>query len=310
VSNTAASELVTACLDNIARASSTTTVLGATYETLALRWLNQTMTAINAKHTFTDLYATGVSVPAATVAGTKTYAFPTGWSEIFAVIVVDGTNSRKLRLRMPRHALRDNPYPEADSTGTPICYIPYGDNFDLSPIPDDYAAVTLTGSIDPAASTTVTGVGTLFLTELAAGNRIKVSGETRIVATIVSNTELTVTDAFTDGANDTAPVRLDGYSMLVRYSKLPTVITSTATLIDYAPDKDELLIAGMTSRAHLYLQQYEDAAAWANVFKGLLKDAIEGDMYPIDWEPKGEGFGYRRIISGDYWNQPFIRNNP
>ncbi len=67
----------------------------------------------------------------------------------------------------------------------------------------------LTGSIDPTASITVIGVGTLFLTELEVGDRILVSGETRVVATIVSNLELTVTVAFSDNANDTSPEKYE-----------------------------------------------------------------------------------------------------
>lgn len=67
---------------------------------------------------------------------------------------------------------------------------------------------TLTGTIDPAASVDVVGVGTLFTTELVVGDRILVSTETRVVATITDNTHLTVTAAFTDNANDTAPKRL------------------------------------------------------------------------------------------------------
>jgi len=61
----------------------------------------------------------------------------------------------------------------------------------------------ITGSIDPIAdSATVTGVGTLFTTQLAVGDRITVSGETRTVVSIVSDTELTVDTSFTDTEND------------------------------------------------------------------------------------------------------------
>ncbi|MBI4457669.1 hypothetical protein HY633_01765, partial [Candidatus Uhrbacteria bacterium] len=67
------------------------------------------------------------------------------------------------------------------------------------------ATAVLTGSIDPAASTAVTGVGTLFLTQLVVGDRIVVTGETRTVAAIASDTSLTVDTAFTDNANDTSP---------------------------------------------------------------------------------------------------------
>jgi flagellar hook protein FlgE len=62
----------------------------------------------------------------------------------------------------------------------------------------------LTGSIDPAASTTVTGLGTAFLTELAVGDTITVSGETRTISAIASNTSLTVSAAFSNNADDTS----------------------------------------------------------------------------------------------------------
>ena len=64
---------------------------------------------------------------------------------------------------------------------------------------------TLTGSINPTASTTVTGSGTKFLTELSVGDEIVVSSETRIVSAIASDTSLTVSVATTNTANDTSP---------------------------------------------------------------------------------------------------------
>ena len=64
---------------------------------------------------------------------------------------------------------------------------------------------TLTGTIDPIADQTVTGVGTAFLTELSIGDEIVVSTETRIVESIVSNTELEVTVAFSNNGDDASP---------------------------------------------------------------------------------------------------------
>ena len=69
----------------------------------------------------------------------------------------------------------------------------------------DGATFTLTGSINPTASTTVTGSGTLFLSEISIGDEILVSGETRTVSAIASNTSLTVSAATTDTSNDTTP---------------------------------------------------------------------------------------------------------
>ena len=69
----------------------------------------------------------------------------------------------------------------------------------------DGDSFTLTGSIDPTASTTVTGVNTLFLSEVSGGDEIVVSSETRTVSNVVEDTSLTVTVATTDTANDTTP---------------------------------------------------------------------------------------------------------
>jgi len=67
------------------------------------------------------------------------------------------------------------------------------------------ATFTLTGSIDPAASATVPGVNTLFLSEVSVGDEILVSSETRTVSAIASDTSLTVSAATTNTANDTSP---------------------------------------------------------------------------------------------------------
>ena len=85
--------------------------------------------------------------------------------------------------------------------------------------------VPLTGTIDPTASVSVTGVNTLFLTELEVGDRILVTGLTRIVATIVSNTSLTVTQAFTDVDNDTSPEK---YASVYDFFKMIDAYTVTS----------------------------------------------------------------------------------
>ena len=64
---------------------------------------------------------------------------------------------------------------------------------------------TLTGSIDPAASVIVPGSGTAFLSEVSIGDEIVVSGETRIVTAIASDTSLTVSVAFSNNSNDATP---------------------------------------------------------------------------------------------------------
>jgi hypothetical protein len=64
---------------------------------------------------------------------------------------------------------------------------------------------TLTGSINPTALAAVVGVGTSFTTEVAVGDVLIVSGESRTVLVITDNTHLTVDTAFSDNADDTSP---------------------------------------------------------------------------------------------------------
>ncbi len=89
-------------------------------------------------------------------------------------------------------------------------------------------SVELTGDIDPVASTTVTGTGTYFLSELQVGDRITVTGETRTVTAIASDTSLTVDVAFSDNANDTTPDRLPA-ALVVKDSTGATRVTIDST---------------------------------------------------------------------------------
>ena len=71
----------------------------------------------------------------------------------------------------------------------------------------DGATFTLTGSINPTGTnTTVPGSGTAFLSELSIGDEILVTGETRIIDAITSDTAATGSAAWgSDLANDTTP---------------------------------------------------------------------------------------------------------
>ena len=58
----------------------------------------------------------------------------------------------------------------------------------------DGATFTLTGSIDvTGTNVNVPGTNTLFLSELSVGDEVVITGETRTVAAITSNTAATVT---------------------------------------------------------------------------------------------------------------------
>jgi hypothetical protein len=66
----------------------------------------------------------------------------------------------------------------------------------------------LTGPVETTASITVTGVGTLFLSQLNVGDEILIGIERRFVVAIASDTSLTVNQAHTDQANDLTPQKV------------------------------------------------------------------------------------------------------
>ena len=86
-----------------------------------------------------------------------------------------------------------------------ISFSNYAGEFGLYIKLTDGDTFTLTGTIDPIASTTITGVNTLFLSEVSIGDEIVVSSETRTVSSIASDTSLTISEATTDTSNDTSP---------------------------------------------------------------------------------------------------------
>lgn len=103
------------------------------------------------------------------------------------------------------------------------------------------ANTVLSGTIDPTASTSVTGTGgTKFTTELVVGDKITVSTETRTVVTITSDTALTVDTAFSNNGPDSAVDRIpaalsvrtqdaDGNALYVSDSAGATVLQVNTT---------------------------------------------------------------------------------
>jgi len=81
------------------------------------------------------------------------------------------------------------------------------DNFGLYIKLTDGATFTLTGSIDvTGTNTNVPGTNTLFTSELSVGDEVVISGETRTISSITSDTAAVVSAAFgSDLANDTSP---------------------------------------------------------------------------------------------------------
>jgi len=151
MANSAASVLITETLDNLSRASTTTTRSGATLSSQAMSWLNRTQLEASKATNFVELERLYQS---ATVDGTKNYSFPVNYKEILTVRCIDGTNSFKLRVMLSHIFDKYFPYPEGDSEDRPNIYVPRGNSFDLYPIPDGIYTVQCRVNLLPTIVTT------------------------------------------------------------------------------------------------------------------------------------------------------------
>lgn len=215
MANTAASTFITRALDFMSRISTGTSRSGRTMENMAMDWLNTALFRMSKKHDFRELYK---QYTANTADGTKLYAMPSNWKVMLDLRVIDGFSSRKLKHIRYRQYDAAYPYPEDDTEDLPEFYIPFGNDFELYPIPD---AV---------------------------------------------------------------------YAMYIKTIQWPTVITATTNLIDYEPNKDDLVLAYMLAEGFGFLQMLTDAAKWETTAKDRLKSAIELERRMPDWAPQGVGF--------------------
>jgi|WetSurMetagenome_2_1015567.scaffolds.fasta_scaffold596150_1 hypothetical protein len=235
MANTAASTLINLALDNASRLGTTTTKNGTPLSTFGITVLNRTMYRISRKHNFRECKKT---YSAATIDGTKSYTFPPTYKTIHDIRLIDGSSSLKLVHLQSQYFDDVVAYPENHTEGRPGWYIPYGDNFDLYPIPD---AV---------------------------------------------------------------------YTMYTRCTIWPIVITASTDLVTYKPDKDDLLVYGMTEELFQLLQLHEDAAVYNGKFRVALREAIDLDSNYPDWSPVGQGFEHSRDrYIGDPWKDPMRRSS-
>ena len=77
-------------------------------------------------------------------------------------------------------------------------------------------AYQITGTAAINGTTTVTGTGTLFTSQCVVGNSIIINSQTKTIATIVSDTQLTVTNAFSGSASGQT-IQLSGTNAIMPF---------------------------------------------------------------------------------------------
>lgn len=119
---------------------------------------------------------------------------------------------------------------------------PYGNNSTKIVYKAGYKFSQLTGTVSNSANgNTITGVGTLFTTELSVGDKIIIGNERKTITTITSNTSLTVDFNFIN-ANGTAVSYLNNYP-----DDLRKFCFELATWIYYQSPHSSKKILGVTS---------------------------------------------------------------
>lgn len=163
----------------------------------------------------------------------------------------------------------------------------WGSNFK-----SDITAITQPGTVATTATTALTGTSTFF-TDYAVGDKITVAGETvRTIATIVSNTSLTVTVAFTNTASAKTftrrPIIATGvqeYSLHRNfYVPSDTVAVTTSTQdVYFSFTKPQSRISSdvyISGRNPKMLTFYNDIVSTSQIVGGTLK--VPGYLIPND----------------------------
>ena len=101
------------------------------------------------------------------------------------------------------------------------------------------------------------------------------------------------------------------YTLRMRYSAWPTAFTDDTSVSDYTK-LDDVIIYYATMYGFMWLQELKDSRFWQVRGDEALQEAgnPERDAYP-DWTPIAQGFSTNPASPiGDYYNDPFIKENP
>lgn len=142
----------------------------------------------------------------------------------------------------------------------------FGRLFGYKPVNTDEVldGYPLTGTVSVNTdSNTVTGTGTVFLTELSPDDRVNLNEVEYTVATVTSNTSFTITSVY-------SAVNLAGASITVVPDQPKRFINRTWKLAGHALRQPETVVAGGTTVNRLLLQSTRDIFAGDSLYIGEL----------------------------------------
>lgn len=147
----------------------------------------------------------------------------------------------------------------------------------------DEVAFNLTGTVAKNGTTTVTGTTTTFLSQLVAGDVIRIPGtavEDRVVATITNDTSLTVTVAFTNTASAQVGQRV-AHRQVIQQGQAGTPAVTRVT----AAAADTSLLVATAGRIGVILYNESTASAYVKYGTGASATSYTVLMGPAAyWE--------------------------
>jgi hypothetical protein len=104
------------------------------------------------------------------------------------------------------------------------------------------------------------------------------------------------------------------YTIRIRHSCWASALSadgSTSDITAGGNDVDDVIISLATAYGWKWLGELVDAANWRKEGMELLKDVYKNAIGgPPDWEPTGRGFGNAPSLIGEYYNDPFVKEDP
>lgn len=99
------------------------------------------------------------------------------------------------------------------------------------------------------------------------------------------------------------------FTIEMRYSAYPNELSNETGKSEYIK-KDDLIIARATATMFRSRGALEDAAMWDGEANRLLRAAVLDDMRKPDYQPRPRGASDANSNQINYWQDPFVKENP
>lgn len=202
---------------------------------------------------------------------------------------VDGTSSYNLKFLPTTEFDKQFPYPESCGNGKPEYYTHFGRYFLIDRPAPTYSDGTVES--DGADPTIITGDSDCeFETakdngKISVGDffRIGSTGDWVTIASIDSETQLTLSEEIDSAPADSSYEIRKSYTTRLRYIKKPTTLTTGSDVEQPLTGYDGLVIASALTFAYFEYEEYDKKNQSEARYKELLEEAAKIEGKRLDW---------------------------